>query len=172
MTVMAPRACLASVARRLSCQTRQAASYSHSLPPRTDVALAVETRGQGTTVRVAPCVRYRSGEASRVHEPMTWRIDVCGSQRQGEWREPLMGWTSSPDPYAAMNKDDMTFPSLQTAREFAALQGWVVAEVSPPPAFPATNKATIPGMGQAPRCTGRPPTATFSASNGAASRSR
>ena len=145
---MAPRACLASVVSCLMPRhlaTRQSASYSQSLPPRTDVALAAETHGLGTTVRIAPCVRYRSGEASRVHDTTTWRIDVCGSRRQGEFWEPLMGWTASPDPYAAMNRDDMTFSSLRAAREFAAQQGWVVADVSPPPAFPPANHATIPG---------------------------
>ena len=145
---MAPRVCLASVASRLPrcyLPARQAASYSQALPPRTDVALAVETHGLGVAVRIAPCVRYRSGEASRVRDAVTWRIEVCGSERQGEFREPLMGWTASPDPYASMNKDDMTFNSLDAAKAFAAQQGWVVADVSPPPAFPPVNKASIPG---------------------------
>ncbi|XP_024165204.1 NADH dehydrogenase [ubiquinone] iron-sulfur protein 4, mitochondrial isoform X2 [Rosa chinensis] len=40
------------------------------------------------------------------------------------WENPLMGWTSTGDPYANVGEAALTFESEEAAREFAEKHGW------------------------------------------------
>jgi NADH dehydrogenase (ubiquinone) Fe-S protein 4 len=40
------------------------------------------------------------------------------------WENPLMGWTSTGDPYANVGEAGLTFDSAESAKEFAEKHGW------------------------------------------------
>uniref|UniRef100_A0A151RXU9 NADH dehydrogenase [ubiquinone] iron-sulfur protein 4, mitochondrial n=1 Tax=Cajanus cajan TaxID=3821 RepID=A0A151RXU9_CAJCA len=40
------------------------------------------------------------------------------------WENPLMGWTSTGDPYAHVGDSAMTFDSAEAAKAFAEKHGW------------------------------------------------
>jgi len=40
------------------------------------------------------------------------------------WENPLMGWTSTGDPYANVGEAALTFDSEEAAKAFAERHGW------------------------------------------------
>ncbi|GMH03195.1 hypothetical protein Nepgr_005034 [Nepenthes gracilis] len=50
-----------------------------------------------------------------------WKINFLSTQK---WENPLMGWTSTGDPYANVGDAGLTFDSEEAAREFAERHGW------------------------------------------------
>lgn len=42
----------------------------------------------------------------------------------GRWENPLMGWTSTGDPYANVGEAGLCFDSEAAARAFAEKHGW------------------------------------------------
>ncbi|KAL5198986.1 hypothetical protein ABZP36_002498 [Zizania latifolia] len=40
------------------------------------------------------------------------------------WENPLMGWTSTGDPYANVGEAGLTFDSAESAKAFAEKHGW------------------------------------------------
>ncbi|KAM5565885.1 NADH dehydrogenase [ubiquinone] iron-sulfur protein 4, mitochondrial-like [Rosa sericea] len=50
-----------------------------------------------------------------------WKINFLSTQK---WENPLMGWTSTGDPYANVGEAGLTFESEEAAREFAEKHGW------------------------------------------------
>uniref|UniRef100_A0A804QDG8 NADH dehydrogenase [ubiquinone] iron-sulfur protein 4, mitochondrial n=1 Tax=Zea mays TaxID=4577 RepID=A0A804QDG8_MAIZE len=47
-----------------------------------------------------------------------------GSGKVGRWENPLMGWTSTGDPYANVGEAGLTFDSAESAKAFAEKHGW------------------------------------------------
>ncbi|CAK9161583.1 unnamed protein product [Ilex paraguariensis] len=47
-----------------------------------------------------------------------------GSGKVGRWENPLMGWTSTGDPYANVGDAALSFDSEEAAKEFAEKHGW------------------------------------------------
>ncbi|KAF3946577.1 hypothetical protein CMV_027168, partial [Castanea mollissima] len=43
---------------------------------------------------------------------------------KGRWENPLMGWTSTGDPYANVGDAAMSFDSEEAAKSFAERHGW------------------------------------------------
>ncbi|KAL6216709.1 hypothetical protein ACLB2K_009928 [Fragaria x ananassa] len=50
-----------------------------------------------------------------------WKINFLSTQK---WENPLMGWTSTGDPYANVGDAALSFDSEQAAKEFAEKHGW------------------------------------------------
>ncbi|KAI5684436.1 hypothetical protein M9H77_05664 [Catharanthus roseus] len=50
-----------------------------------------------------------------------WKINFMSTQK---WENPLMGWTSTGDPYANVGDSALYFDSEEAAREFAERHGW------------------------------------------------
>ncbi|KAB2619511.1 NADH dehydrogenase [ubiquinone] iron-sulfur protein 4 [Pyrus ussuriensis x Pyrus communis] len=50
-----------------------------------------------------------------------WKINFLSTQK---WENPLMGWTSTGDPYANVGEAGLTFESEEAAKEFAEKHGW------------------------------------------------
>ncbi|PNY08832.1 NADH dehydrogenase, partial [Trifolium pratense] len=50
-----------------------------------------------------------------------WRINFLSTQK---WENPLMGWTSTGDPYAHVGDSALDFDSEEAAKEFAERHGW------------------------------------------------
>lgn len=50
-----------------------------------------------------------------------WKINFLSTQK---WENPLMGWTSTGDPYAHVGDSALCFDSEETAIEFAQRHGW------------------------------------------------
>ncbi|KAL9464162.1 hypothetical protein AB3S75_001875 [Citrus x aurantiifolia] len=50
-----------------------------------------------------------------------WKINFMSTQK---WENPLMGWTSTGDPYANVGDAGLSFDSEEAAREFAERHGW------------------------------------------------
>ncbi|KAI5417902.1 NADH dehydrogenase [ubiquinone] iron-sulfur protein 4 [Lathyrus oleraceus] len=50
-----------------------------------------------------------------------WRINFLSTQK---WENPLMGWTSTGDPYAHVGDSALDFDTEEAAKEFAARHGW------------------------------------------------
>ncbi|KDO78909.1 hypothetical protein CISIN_1g029470mg [Citrus sinensis] len=50
-----------------------------------------------------------------------WKINFMSTQK---WENPLMGWTSTGDPYANVGDAGLSFDSKEAAREFAERHGW------------------------------------------------
>uniref|UniRef100_A0A2P2J6W5 NADH dehydrogenase [ubiquinone] iron-sulfur protein 4, mitochondrial n=1 Tax=Rhizophora mucronata TaxID=61149 RepID=A0A2P2J6W5_RHIMU len=50
-----------------------------------------------------------------------WKINFLSTQK---WENPLMGWTSTGDPYANVSDAGLSFDSEEAAREFAERVGW------------------------------------------------
>ncbi|GKV20058.1 hypothetical protein SLEP1_g30231 [Rubroshorea leprosula] len=50
-----------------------------------------------------------------------WRIDFLSTQK---WENPLMGWTSTGDPYANVGDAALEFDSEEAAKAFAEKYGW------------------------------------------------
>ncbi|KAE9613077.1 hypothetical protein Lal_00027720 [Lupinus albus] len=50
-----------------------------------------------------------------------WKINFVSTQK---WENPLMGWTSTGDPYAHVGDSALNFDSEEAAREFAKRHGW------------------------------------------------
>ncbi|KAL3526893.1 hypothetical protein ACH5RR_011549 [Cinchona calisaya] len=50
-----------------------------------------------------------------------WKINFLSTQK---WENPLMGWTSTGDPYANVGDSALSFDSEEAAREFAERHGW------------------------------------------------
>ncbi|KAG6528487.1 hypothetical protein ZIOFF_010662 [Zingiber officinale] len=46
---------------------------------------------------------------------------ICGVDR---WENPLMGWTSTGDPYCMVGEAGLTFDSEEAAKAFAVRHGW------------------------------------------------
>ncbi|GLJ29209.1 hypothetical protein SUGI_0576080 [Cryptomeria japonica] len=51
----------------------------------------------------------------------TWKIDFMSTQK---WENPLMGWTSTGDPYANVGDAGLYFKSKEAAINFAEKHGW------------------------------------------------
>ena len=51
----------------------------------------------------------------------SWRIEF-GTQQK--WVNPLMGWTSTADPYENVGRAGMSFDSAEAARAFCEKHGW------------------------------------------------
>ncbi|KAJ7543655.1 hypothetical protein O6H91_09G047100 [Diphasiastrum complanatum] len=47
-----------------------------------------------------------------------------GTAKTGRWENPLMGWTSTGDPYASVGDAGLSFDSREAAVEFAEKYGW------------------------------------------------
>ncbi|KAE9457252.1 hypothetical protein C3L33_10845, partial [Rhododendron williamsianum] len=47
-----------------------------------------------------------------------------GSGKVGRWENPLMGWTSTGDPYANVGDAGLSFDSEEAAKAFAEKYGW------------------------------------------------
>ncbi|KAK2656808.1 hypothetical protein Ddye_009860 [Dipteronia dyeriana] len=50
-----------------------------------------------------------------------WKINFMSTQK---WENPLMGWTSTGDPYANVGDAGFNFDSEAAAKEFAERHGW------------------------------------------------
>ncbi|CAM8912337.1 unnamed protein product [Rhodiola kirilowii] len=50
-----------------------------------------------------------------------WKINFLSTQK---WENPLMGWTSTGDPYANVGDSALSFDSEEAAKEFAEKHGW------------------------------------------------
>ncbi|KAL9244126.1 hypothetical protein vseg_017934 [Gypsophila vaccaria] len=50
-----------------------------------------------------------------------WKINFLSTQK---WENPLMGWTSTGDPYANVGEAGFTFDSEEAAKAFAGKHGW------------------------------------------------
>ncbi|KAK3224508.1 hypothetical protein Dsin_011533 [Dipteronia sinensis] len=50
-----------------------------------------------------------------------WKINFMSTQK---WENPLMGWTSTGDPYANVGDAGFNFDSEVAAKEFAERHGW------------------------------------------------
>ncbi|KAF5739440.1 NADH dehydrogenase [Tripterygium wilfordii] len=50
-----------------------------------------------------------------------WKINFLSTQK---WENPLMGWTSTGDPYANVGEAALSFDSQEAAIEFAKKHGW------------------------------------------------
>ncbi|KAJ7966520.1 NADH dehydrogenase [ubiquinone] iron-sulfur protein 4, mitochondrial [Quillaja saponaria] len=50
-----------------------------------------------------------------------WKINFLSTQK---WENPLMGWTSTGDPYANVGEAGLSFDSEEAARNFAEKYGW------------------------------------------------
>uniref|UniRef100_A0A0D9X0X5 NADH dehydrogenase [ubiquinone] iron-sulfur protein 4, mitochondrial n=1 Tax=Leersia perrieri TaxID=77586 RepID=A0A0D9X0X5_9ORYZ len=50
-----------------------------------------------------------------------WKINFVSTQK---WENPLMGWTSTGDPYANVGEASLTFDSAESAKAFAEKHGW------------------------------------------------
>lgn len=50
-----------------------------------------------------------------------WKINFLSTQK---WENPLMGWTSTGDPYANVGEAGLTFDSAESAKAFAEKHGW------------------------------------------------
>ncbi|KAH7846625.1 hypothetical protein Vadar_016251 [Vaccinium darrowii] len=50
-----------------------------------------------------------------------WKINFMSTQK---WENPLMGWTSTGDPYANVGDAGLGFDSEEAAIEFAQKHGW------------------------------------------------
>ncbi|XP_060194724.1 NADH dehydrogenase [ubiquinone] iron-sulfur protein 4, mitochondrial [Lycium barbarum] len=50
-----------------------------------------------------------------------WKINFMSTQK---WENPLMGWTSTGDPYANVGDSALTFESEEAAKAFAEKHGW------------------------------------------------
>ncbi|XP_010687881.2 NADH dehydrogenase [ubiquinone] iron-sulfur protein 4, mitochondrial [Beta vulgaris subsp. vulgaris] len=53
-----------------------------------------------------------------------WKINFVSTQK---WENPLMGWTSTGDPYANVGEAALTFDSEDDAKTFATRHGWQYA---------------------------------------------
>ncbi|KAF9601532.1 hypothetical protein IFM89_020360 [Coptis chinensis] len=50
-----------------------------------------------------------------------WKINFVSTQK---WENPLMGWTSTGDPYANVGDAGLSFESEEAAKQFAEKYGW------------------------------------------------
>ncbi|EYU44504.1 hypothetical protein ABFS82_08G059000 [Erythranthe guttata] len=50
-----------------------------------------------------------------------WKINFMSTQK---WENPLMGWTSTGDPYANVGDSALSFDSQESAVSFAERHGW------------------------------------------------
>ncbi|CBI38470.3 unnamed protein product, partial [Vitis vinifera] len=50
-----------------------------------------------------------------------WKINFMSTQK---WENPLMGWTSTGDPYANVGDAGLGFDSEEAAKAFAEKHGW------------------------------------------------
>ncbi|KAI3441005.1 NADH dehydrogenase [ubiquinone] iron-sulfur protein 4 [Psidium guajava] len=50
-----------------------------------------------------------------------WKINFLSTQK---WENPLMGWTSTGDPYSNVGDAGLCFDSEEAARSFAERHGW------------------------------------------------
>ncbi|XP_050291937.1 NADH dehydrogenase [ubiquinone] iron-sulfur protein 4, mitochondrial [Quercus robur] len=50
-----------------------------------------------------------------------WKINFMSTQK---WENPLMGWTSTGDPYANVGDAALSFDSEEAAKSFAERHGW------------------------------------------------
>ncbi|XP_059645467.1 NADH dehydrogenase [ubiquinone] iron-sulfur protein 4, mitochondrial [Cornus florida] len=50
-----------------------------------------------------------------------WKINFMSTQK---WENPLMGWTSTGDPYANVGDAGFSFDSEEAAKAFAEKHGW------------------------------------------------
>ncbi|XP_043712081.1 NADH dehydrogenase [ubiquinone] iron-sulfur protein 4, mitochondrial-like [Telopea speciosissima] len=50
-----------------------------------------------------------------------WKINFLSTQK---WENPLMGWTSTGDPYANVGDAGFSFDSEEAAKAFAERHGW------------------------------------------------
>ncbi|XP_004231932.1 NADH dehydrogenase [ubiquinone] iron-sulfur protein 4, mitochondrial [Solanum lycopersicum] len=50
-----------------------------------------------------------------------WKINFMSTQK---WENPLMGWTSTGDPYANVGDSALSFESEEAAKAFAEKHGW------------------------------------------------
>ncbi|XP_071711750.1 NADH dehydrogenase [ubiquinone] iron-sulfur protein 4, mitochondrial-like [Rutidosis leptorrhynchoides] len=50
-----------------------------------------------------------------------WKINFLSTQK---WDNPLMGWTSTGDPYANVGEAGLSFNSVEAAKAFAEKHGW------------------------------------------------
>ncbi|KAL7245405.1 hypothetical protein ACSBR2_000687 [Camellia fascicularis] len=50
-----------------------------------------------------------------------WKINFLSTQK---WENPLMGWTSTGDPYANVGDAGLSFDSEEAAKAFAEKHGW------------------------------------------------
>ncbi|XWS41761.1 hypothetical protein CRYUN_Cryun17cG0111100 [Craigia yunnanensis] len=50
-----------------------------------------------------------------------WKINFMSTQK---WENPLMGWTSTGDPYANVGDSALSFDSEEDAKSFAERHGW------------------------------------------------
>ncbi|KAM0937733.1 putative NADH:ubiquinone reductase (H(+)-translocating) [Dioscorea sansibarensis] len=50
-----------------------------------------------------------------------WKINFMSTQK---WENPLMGWTSTGDPYANVGDSALSFDSAEAAKAFAEKHGW------------------------------------------------
>ncbi|XP_071730924.1 NADH dehydrogenase [ubiquinone] iron-sulfur protein 4, mitochondrial-like [Rutidosis leptorrhynchoides] len=50
-----------------------------------------------------------------------WKINFLSTQK---WENPLMGWTSTGDPYANVGDSALSFTSEEDAKSFAERHGW------------------------------------------------
>ncbi|KAI4387198.1 hypothetical protein MLD38_005047 [Melastoma candidum] len=50
-----------------------------------------------------------------------WKINFLSTHK---WENPLMGWTSTGDPYANVGDAALSFDNKESAKEFAERHGW------------------------------------------------
>ncbi|EOX91707.1 NADH-ubiquinone oxidoreductase-related isoform 2 [Theobroma cacao] len=50
-----------------------------------------------------------------------WKINFMSTQK---WENPLMGWTSTGDPYANVGEAGLSFDSEEAAKSFSERHGW------------------------------------------------
>ncbi|CAI9752916.1 unnamed protein product [Fraxinus pennsylvanica] len=57
-----------------------------------------------------------------------WKINFMSTQK---WENPLMGWTSTGDPYSHVGDSALGFDSEEAAKAFAERHGWEYAVKKP-----------------------------------------
>ncbi|XP_021682635.2 NADH dehydrogenase [ubiquinone] iron-sulfur protein 4, mitochondrial isoform X2 [Hevea brasiliensis] len=57
-----------------------------------------------------------------------WKINFMSTQK---WENPLMGWTSTGDPYANVGDAGLSFDSEEAAKAFAERHGWEYVVLCP-----------------------------------------
>ncbi|KAI5655180.1 hypothetical protein M9H77_32367 [Catharanthus roseus] len=55
-----------------------------------------------------------------------WYINFLSTQK---WENPLMGWTSTGDPYANVGEAGLSFDSEEAAKAFAEKHGWEYSSI-------------------------------------------
>ncbi|XP_050364535.1 NADH dehydrogenase [ubiquinone] iron-sulfur protein 4, mitochondrial-like isoform X2 [Argentina anserina] len=103
--------------------TRLISSESHTVVETTipDIGIVSGIPEQHLKRRVVIYSPARTASQQGSGKVGKWKINFLSTQK---WENPLMGWTSTGDPYANVGDAGLSFESEQAAKEFAEKHGW------------------------------------------------